>query len=493
MDEHYLGICQMNLKHLPVGKQIGLSFGLATIIVTVVVLLGFAGLSGVIVDASRIIKGYRLNMLLAQEEVDALDWANKVHGILADPDVATLVVQINDSKDGFSKWLYSDRRKEAEALFPSLAPLLAKIEAPYRRFHDSADKISKDFKEAGQDLSVIKNAEETYLRKAMPALAEIREVLHEIRTEVENRVLAEETTMLDSARKSRRYVAIVGIVAIVASITIGFLITWGFVSVLKRVSEQINEGAENIASASTQVSSSSRQLAEGASEQAASIEETSSSLEEMSSMTSQNADNADQADHLMKDANMLVGQANRSMTELIESMQEISAASEETSRIIKTIDEIAFQTNLLALNTAVEAARAGEAGAGFAVVADEVRNLAMRVADAAKDTAALIEVTVKKVNDGSELVSRTNDAFSQVYQSVSKVGELVAEIAAASNEQAQGINQINTAISEMDKVVQQNAVNAEESASASEQINARAEKLKTTVDELARLVGSRWK
>ncbi len=134
-------------------------------------------------------------------------------------------------------------------------------------------------------------------------------------------------------------------------------------------------------------------------------------------MTKQNADNANQADGLMKEANQVVVQANESMGELTTSMEEISKASEETSMIIKTIDEIAFQTNLLALNAAVEAARAGEAGAGFAVVADEVRNLALRASDAAKNTANLIEGTVKKVSDGSELVTRTNEAFTKVAES----------------------------------------------------------------------------
>ncbi len=258
---------------------------------------------------------------------------------------------------------------------------------------------------------------------------------------------------------------------------------------LNRIIEAMKDGAEQVASASLQVSSASHQLAEGSSQQAASIEETSSSLEEMSSMTNQNADNAGQADHLMREADQIIGQANQSMTELTESMHEISKASEQTSKIIKTIDEIAFQTNLLALNAAVEAARAGEAGAGFAVVADEVRNLAMRAAEAAKDTSGLIEGTVTKINGGMDIVTRTSEAFSQVAESASKVSELISEINAASREQAEGVGQINTAVSEMDRVTQQNAASAEESASAAEQMSAQAREMQVVIDELSALVG----
>jgi methyl-accepting chemotaxis protein len=174
-------------------------------------------------------------------------------------------------------------------------------------------------------------------------------------------------------------------------------------------------------------------------------------------------------------------------------MKEIEDSSKKIDNIITVINDISFQTNLLALNAAVEAARAGEAGAGFAVVADEVRNLAIRAADAAKNTADLIEGTVKKIRDGGELVGSTNEAFAQVAESASKVGELVGEIAAASNEQAQGIEQINTAVVEMDKVVQQNAANAEESASASEEMNAQAEQMKAMVNELVALMGGKSK
>jgi methyl-accepting chemotaxis protein len=273
------------------------------------------------------------------------------------------------------------------------------------------------------------------------------------------------------------------------ALALGVLITRSINRVLRQVIEGLSDGAQEVAAAAGQVSAAAQSLAEGSSEQAASLEETSSSLEEMSSMTSRNADNARQANALMDDAKRVVDTADGSMVRLTGSMGEIAKASEETSKIVKTIDEIAFQTNLLALNAAVEAARAGEAGAGFAVVADEVRNLALRAAEAAKNTANLIEGTVKKVRDGSTLVSSTNEAFHQVTGSSARVSELVAGISAASNDQAEGIGQITTAVTELDKLTQQNAANAEESASAAEEMSAQAETMLGMVGELVAMVG----
>ncbi len=278
-----------------------------------------------------------------------------------------------------------------------------------------------------------------------------------------------------------------------AALFLLWLVARSIATPINRIIQGLNDAADQVSSAAGEVSAASQSLAEGSSEQAASVEETSSSLEEMASMTKQNADNAGQANRLMDEAKQIVVTANDSMDGLTGSMAGISKASEETSKIIKTIDEIAFQTNLLALNAAVEAARAGEAGAGFAVVADEVRNLAMRAADAAKDTASLIDDTTKKVKEGSELVEKTNNNFNQVAESASKVAELVGEIAAASGEQAQGIEQINASVAQMDKVTQQNAANAEESASASEEMSAQSVQMKGTVNDLAALVGGNGK
>lgn len=271
-----------------------------------------------------------------------------------------------------------------------------------------------------------------------------------------------------------------------------FIIVRNISKPILRVVSGLKEGAGHVASAAGEVAAASQELAEGTSEQAASIEETSSSLEEMSSMTKQNAQNAEQANQLMVGTKETASLAGRSMENLSTSIVEIFKASEQTSKIIKTIDEIAFQTNLLALNAAVEAARAGEAGAGFAVVAEEVRNLAMKAAEAARSTADLIEDTVRKAKGGMELVGRTEEGFREVLVSVEKSSELVNEINAASSEQSQGIEQVNKAVSEMDKVVQRNAANAEESASAAEEMNAQAARMNTFVEELQCLVsGSR--
>ena len=333
----------------------------------------------------------------------------------------------------------------------------------------------------------------TTMKKQYPIMRQNAHIVESAVLKINETINSIVTSKVNDTQKQKRsaiwQLSISIVVIALSGILLAYFSVRSITGPLNRVIEGLQEGSAQVASASGQVSSASQQLAEGASEQAAGIEETSSSLEEMSSMTQQNADNAGQANSLMQDANKVVRQANESMSDLNSSMDAISRASEQTSDIVKTIDEIAFQTNLLALNAAVEAARAGEAGAGFAVVADEVRNLAMRAADAAKDTAELIASTVKQVKEGAELVNRTNESFNNVTESASKVGELVAEIAAASKEQAQGIEQVNTAVTEMDKITQSNAATAEESASASEEMSAQADLMMTMVTELVALVG----
>ncbi|MEN8258283.1 MAG: methyl-accepting chemotaxis protein [Thermodesulfobacteriota bacterium] len=255
-----------------------------------------------------------------------------------------------------------------------------------------------------------------------------------------------------------------------------------------KVVDGVSDTAVHVKSSSGQLAGASQQLADGSSRAAASLEETSASLEEVSSMTKRNADNAFECNSLMREVNSVVEKSSNSMEAQNQAMEEISKASEETSKIVKTIDEIAFQTNLLALNAAVEAARAGEAGAGFAVVADEVRNLAMRAAEAAKDTAVLLEGTVVKVKEGEDLARQTTDNFAQVSGRATQVSTLINEIAGASDEQNSGLAEVNTSMTEIDQVTQQTAANSEEAASASEELSAQAEYLEQYIDELVTLI-----
>ncbi len=278
-------------------------------------------------------------------------------------------------------------------------------------------------------------------------------------------------------------------IALALGVVLAIFITRSIVGPISRVIQGLSAGSEQVTAASGQVSAASQQLAQGASEQASSLEESSAALEEMASMTRQNADNAGKADVLMGTTKKVVGEGAKAVSQVSGAIELIKNSARETAKIIKTIDEIAFQTNLLALNAAVEAARAGEAGKGFAVVAEEVRNLARRAADAAKTTSELIETSQKNADTSVTMVENLTKTFVGIEESSGKVGTLVSEIAAASKEQAQGIEQVNTGVAEMDKVVQQNAANAEESASASEELSGQAEELKVMVGDLMAIVG----
>ena len=369
------------------------------------------------------------------------------------------------------------------AVDASLTDEVKGVLSEYTKAGNSAIELLGGMGKIESEISEILNNE------VAPKVAVLNAAVSKIKNQANEQIMNATQEAANMRKSSKTMIFLISMFVIGVGLVFGWFVSLKINRTLSIIIEGLGESSEQVASASAQVSASSQSMSEGSSQQAASIEETSSSLEEMSSMTKQNAEHANQADNLMKDANQIVNQANTSMSNLTGSMAEISNASDETSKIIKEIDEISFQTNLLALNAAVEAARAGEAGAGFAVVADEVRNLAMRAAEAAKNTSMLIEGTVKKIKEGSNLVKNTNQAFVQVSESSSKVGALVAEIAAASKEQAQGIIQVNNAVTEMDKVVQQNAATAEETASASEEMSAQAQQMQYIVKEMIALVG----
>ena len=269
------------------------------------------------------------------------------------------------------------------------------------------------------------------------------------------------------------------------------IVIFGISRLLREVTIDLKASADQVSSAAAQVSSSAQSLAQGTSEQSASLEETSASAAEITSMTRKNADNSRSAAELTTVATGLVTAANAHLEQMVGSMQEINASSDKISKIIKVIDEIAFQTNILALNAAVEAARAGEAGMGFAVVADEVRNLAQRSAQAAKDTASLIEDSIAKSHDGKAKLDLVAQGIHDITAKVAEIKALVDAVKTGSTEQSRGIEQIAQAIGQMEQVTQSAAAYAEQSASAGEQLSAQAISTNDIVGKLTTLVGAR--
>ena len=291
------------------------------------------------------------------------------------------------------------------------------------------------------------------------------------------------------AAATKRSAALAIIVIVLAGMILGGAMNFTIVAsinralhdMIQRLSASVNQTVES----ASQVSSASKSLADGASTQAASIEESSASLEELSSMTQQHAENARKTNELTREARAAADKGAGD----VQAMSALQTSSSDISKIIRTIDEIAFQTNILALNAAVEAARAGEAGMGFAVVADEVRNLAQRSAAAAKETAVKIEGAMGNTAQGVMISDKVAKALSEIVAKARQVDELAAEVAGSSSEQTQSIRQINQAVGQMDKVTQSNAASAEESSAAAEELKSQAEVMRQAVNELMVLVG----
>lgn len=290
-------------------------------------------------------------------------------------------------------------------------------------------------------------------------------------------------------RRTGRFAYGVSFFGVLMSILGGFLIR----RLVTRPIHQVISGLQNtyraVAHASEQVWTAGQKLARATSEQAVFLGETASSLEEMDATVRQNADNAGHADRIVKRSADSIRTANEIMNRLNRSMEDISRSSRETRKIVKTIDEIAFRTDLLALNAAVEAARAGEAGAGFAVVAEEVRHLAMQSAEASRNTAAIIESTVKEIQEGSALFSEVNESFVKMGNDACKVSGLVGGVAEGLNQQAQGIDRITKDMEEMDTIVGSNASDGKKLVITSRDMNMQALRMNEFIEALVELAG----
>lgn len=358
-------------------------------------------------------------------------------------------------------------------------PKLQELLTEYRPVRARALKLAMADKDA-QSMAVFRSAD-GILKDIVTLVSELAEY---------NAKVAEEINMQNEKDTVTANIAIIAtIILAIASLTsLGAIISNAITKPISMAVNSLSEGSSNLSAAAKQVESASHQLAEGSSEQAASIQETSATVEESESMVRQNAENTKQASHLAKQAKEDADKGTVEMSDMMTSMEQLKKSSDEIGKIIRVIDDIAFQTNILSLNAAVEAARAGDAGKGFAVVAEEVRNLAQRSAQAAKDTATIIESNIQLSEKGVSMSQNVSKSLVGIDEQTQKVSGLLDEISVATQEQAQGMTQINAAISQMEQVIQSIAATAQESASASEELASQAASMKDVVDMLTELV-----
>jgi len=381
-----------------------------------------------------------------QREKDVRDQASELRRSAADPRVASLI---------------QDFLRAHETMGNSYRSALSAFSSSRGRNPGTADKTVKGQDRAPTDL----------LDKAVEAQAQ--------------RVMRIMAAQSASVAREIWWVAGMLFLSLVSTGTLAIFAVRRIDGTFQLTVKELLQSTDQINSAAEQVSSASQTLAQSASEQAASIQETSASSQQMAAVTQTNAENTKKTAQLMILVEQRIKEANGNLKEMQSSMEHIDGSSQKIRRIIKIIEEIAFQTNLLALNAAVEAARAGEAGMGFAVVADEVRNLAARSADAAKDTAELIEESIGRTGEGKGKLERLAGAFHAITEGADKVQAIIHEIDTVSQEQARGVQQVSAALAQMTQVTQQAAASSQESAAAAEELNAQAESMRQSVARLS--------
>ncbi|HXJ41326.1 MAG TPA: methyl-accepting chemotaxis protein [Bryobacteraceae bacterium] len=425
---------------------------------------------------------YRISRVAASVEIlRANAWRN-----IASVDPAERQNAEQDNEKEKSNIENTLRDYESTIATPEDRELFSKIEPLVKRFTQILESDVYPLTRAGK-------ADEARARLLAEGLPAYRNLAAADRALVE---LNQRNGELDGSVATNQASTGITVILLILCVAIGsgtlsvFFIVRSVNSSLMGAVNELAQGAEQIAGAAHQVSTASQSLAQGSSEQAASLEETSASSEEINSMAQQNANNCGEAATLMSESQQRVARTNEALGQMVIAMAEISSSSGKIAKIIRVIDEIAFQTNILALNAAVEAARAGEAGMGFAVVADEVRNLAQRCAQAAKDTAGLIEESIAKSNEGKLKTDLVASEIHSIIEQSSKVKTLVDNVNAGSVEQARGIDQVTRAVGQMGQVTQQTAATAEESAAAAEELSAQSESLQVIVGQLTALVTS---
>jgi len=458
-----------------------MSFGAVLAILGSSTAMAVFDLTSVLAESVRARKENAKDQFLAEREVDHLNW---VKGLaLALLGAGEFTGQMDPTKCHLGRWI-TDAEENAGSKDSEVGRLVTEMDGAHRQLHASATKIL-----AAKRTGNSQEAVDLFKHATLPRLQEVGGSLKALRQRYQTDAGKASEGLVSDIRQSRREQWIFGAAGLVIAIIVGFLLLRYLNRRLALSVLELTSAAQQVASAAAQVASSSQSLAQGSSEQASSLEETSSSCEEIRSMAGRNRENSDSAASLVTRSQEQFLQTNRALDAMVHAMSDINAQSGKISKIIKVIDEIAFQTNILALNAAVEAARAGQAGMGFAVVADEVRNLAQRSAQAAKDTAMLIEESIAKSDDGRLKVDQVANAIRDFTGETAKVKTLVDEVNLGSTEQARGIEQISKSIAEIEHVTHQIAATAEQSAAAAEELSSQSEMLNQTVTRLSSMVG----
>ncbi len=474
-------------SQMTIGKKLFGGFGAALLLTIVVGVTAFWTVGSLGTSINKLVNvNAQKRYLASQIDMNESDMVAAERGILARAymkDSAAVSQYNQDFQSSYAQW-----KKSMDAF--SLLVTTSEARQDLDTMQTDYQKIGRQHDNFYQLVTAGKiNPASDYLEKQlMPSLQDA--------SRLAAKADQEQVGLMATAVKATDGQVALGRWVTIAMLLLSFVVGFAIVLVVRQINNslrnaigELSEGAGQVASAAGQISSSSQSLAQGASEQAASLEETSASSEEINSMARKNAENSQTANGLVTQSQQKFNETNHSLEAMVVAMSDIKASSDKVSKIIKVIDEIAFQTNILALNAAVEAARAGEAGMGFAVVADEVRNLAQRCAQAAKDTAALIEESIEKSNDGKNKVDQVAIAIRAITEESAKVKTLVDEVSLGSQEQTRGIEQVAKAITMMEQVTQQSAANAEESAAAAEELTAQASTLMEVVHQLSSMVG----